>query len=254
MRRLSDPAKNAEIDHAVAEYVGLSAEQRELLSANQRQTELAYRVAWARSGLSAIGAIESAGRALWRVTEDGRGMDCDDVERRHQCMTNGGNPGGPPEWKEIVLKRLRSIRPDTFERLSASLLRAAGFDEVEVTGRSGDGGIDGVGVYRPTGLISFHTAFQCKRYQGSVGAGAVRDFRGSFIGRADRGIIITTGTFTRDAKSEASRPGANPVDLVDGEQLCDLLMEHRLGVRVTQRMVEDVTIDTAYFDRLEAPR
>ena len=101
------------------------------------------------------------------------------------------------------------------------------------------------------GLISFHTAFQCKRYQGSVGSGAVRDFRGSFVGRSERGIILTTGTFTAAALEEAARPGANPVDLIDGEALCDLLKEFKLGVRVTLRTVEDITIDADYFERLQ---
>ena len=115
-----------------------------------------------------------------------------------------------------------------------------------VTGKSGDGGIDGLGVYR-LGLVSFPVFFQCKRYQGSVGAGAVRDFRGAMAGRGDKGLLITTGSFTADAKKEATRDGAPPVDLIDGDRLCELLKRYDLGVSTTTRTVEDITIDTAFF-------
>ena len=155
------------------------------------------------------------------------------------------------DWRSDLLVHLRSLSPSAFERLTASLLRVMGFEDVEVTGRPGDGGIDGVGVYRPSDLISFRTAFQCKRYQGSVGSPAVREFRGSFAGRSDRGIMITTGSFTSDAWIESSRDGVGTIDLIDGEALCDQLREYRLGVTVTERVVEDVSIDDSYFERLE---
>ncbi|WP_255408990.1 restriction endonuclease [Caulobacter sp. BP25] len=123
-----------------------------------------------------------------------------------------------------------------------SLLREAGFSKVEVTGKTGDGGIDGTGVLRMN-LLSFQVVFQCKRWQGSVGAPTVRDFRGAMVGRADKGLILTTGTSTAEARKEAVRDGAPAIDLVDGEMLCDLLRQHRLGVRV--EMVERVTVDAA---------
>src|SRR5207253_899858 len=100
-----------------------------------------------------------------------------------------------------------------------------GFVQVRVTGKTGDGGIDGVGLVRIGGLLSFPVLFQCKRYQGSIGASTIRDFRGAMIGRADRGLVITTGTFSRDAKLEATRDGAPPIDLVDGEELMEKLKE-----------------------------
>lgn len=126
------------------------------------------------------------------------------------------------------------------------MLRESGFVRVAVTGRSGDGGIDGTGVLR-VNLISFHVLFQCKRYAGSVGAGMVRDFRGAMQGRADKGLVITTGTFTADARREATRDGAPAIDLIDGETLCLLLKDLRLGVAVTQRVMEDVAVDRAFF-------
>ena len=115
-----------------------------------------------------------------------------------------------------------------------------------VTGRTGDGGIDGLGIYRMS-LVSFPVFFQCKRYRGSVGSGVVRDFRGAMAGRGDKGLLITTGTFTGEAKAEATRDGAPPVDLIDGRRLCDLLKEYDLGVRTQTRVVEDVTVDKDFF-------
>jgi restriction system protein len=136
--------------------------------------------------------------------------------------------------------------PDGFERLAQRLLREAGFRNVEVLGKSGDGGIDGVGVYRVS-LVSFPTYFQCKRYKGAVHANAVRDFRGAMSGRGEKGLLITTGSFTRGAREEATRDGAPPVELVSGEDLCDLLKQYDLGV--TTRLVEEVVINPGFFDQ-----
>ncbi len=153
------------------------------------------------------------------------------------------------EWKEGLLSLSTDVSPDQFERLARRLLREAGFVSAKVTGKSGDGGIDGVGVYRVS-LLSFPVFFQCKRYSGSVGSSAVRDFRGAMSGRGDKGLLITTGTFTTEARREATRDGAPPVDLIDGDQLCDLLKEYELGVNCTVRQAEDVAIDTEFFDEL----
>lgn len=120
--------------------------------------------------------------------------------------------------------------------------------QVKVTGRTGDGGIDGVGIVRVGGLLGFPVLFQCKRYRGSVGASAVRDFRGAMVERAERGLVLTTGTFSREARIEATRDGAPPIDLVDGEELLDKLQELRLGVDV--RMIEDVSVRVEWFREL----
>jgi restriction system protein len=149
-------------------------------------------------------------------------------------------------WKEQLLEQLMGMPPGAFERLARRLLREADFDSVNVTGQSGDGGIDGLGVYR-LGLVSFPVFFQCKRYRGTVSPSAVRDFRGAMAGRGDKGLLITTGTFTADAKKEATRDGAPPIDLIDGDRLCELLKRYDLGVRTTIRTVEDVGIDPAFF-------
>jgi restriction system protein len=153
-------------------------------------------------------------------------------------------------WEDDLLETLKEIPPDAFERLCQRILRESGFIQVEVTGKSGDGGIDGRGVVRIGGLRSFHVIFQCKRYQGSVSSSTVRDFRGAMVGRADKGLLITTGTFTKDAKQEAQRDGAPPIDLIDGESLAQKLKELRIGVDVRSRIVEEVVIDKLFFATL----
>jgi restriction system protein len=116
---------------------------------------------------------------------------------------------------------------------------------VEVTGRTGDGGIDGKGLAKIHGFMSFHVIFQCKKYQGTVSAGEIRDFRDAMVGRADKGLFITTGTFTSAAIREATRDGAPPIDLVDGDHLAEKLKEFRLGVKT--EMIEKITVDKGWL-------
>ena len=139
-----------------------------------------------------------------------------------------------------------AMPPADFERLAQLLLREAGFISATVMGRSGDGGIDGLGVYRLS-LVSFTVYFQCKRYSGSVGPGVVRDFRGAMAGRGDKGLLITTGSFTGDAKREATRDGAPPIDLIDGDNLCELLKKYELGVHTTVQQVEEIAVQLEFF-------
>jgi restriction system protein len=142
------------------------------------------------------------------------------------------------------------MEPSAFERLIQRLLRESGFIQVEVTGQSGDGGIDGKGIMRLGGLLSFHVIFQCKRYSGSVSASQVRDFRGAMVGRADKGLLITTGNFTKDAVKEATRDGAPAIDLIDGDQLINKLKELNLGVQTKKVEIEQVVIDQQWFSTI----
>ncbi len=141
------------------------------------------------------------------------------------------------------MSTLIQMDASAFERLAQRMLRESGFVQVEVTGRSGDRGIDGKGIMRLGGLLSFHVIFQCKRWQGTVGAGEVRDFRGAMVGRADKGLLITTGTFSKEAVREATRDGAPAIDLIDGDQLVDKLQDLALGVRTEKVEIEQVTVD-----------
>lgn len=147
-------------------------------------------------------------------------------------------------WQDRLLECLLKMKPAAFERLCQRILRESGFIKVEVTGRSGDGGIDGIGVLR-LNLLSFHVFFQCKRWKGSVGAPVIRDFRGAMVGRADKGLVMTTGTFSTDARKEATRDGAPAIDLVDGETLCELLKGLKIGVSI--RKVEHVLVEQNVF-------
>nr|WP_272948420.1 MULTISPECIES: restriction endonuclease [unclassified Ornithinimicrobium] len=261
-----------EIVEAVQRRERFSEEQQAVLQKDGPETEIRYRQAWARTYLKGMGLLDNSSRGVWSLTEAGKRLLSDPTvdskgrERRVMQMraayiattrdkrrltnprkkvdTDGGMADGGATWQEELLDVLMSMAPAGFERLAQRLLREADFDSVNVTGRSGDGGIDGLGVYR-LGLVSFPVFFQCKRYRGSVGPGAVRDFRGAMSGRGDKGLLITTGTFTADAKREATRDGAPPVDLIDGSRLCDLLKQYEIGV--TTRMVEDVTVEADVF-------
>lgn len=272
------PATNDEIDDAVAAILSLTPSQRDVQAANGTKSELSFRVGWCRSHLKIAGALNSERRGYWRLTSEGLDMTDETVERRLAeyfrdrrqekpgqasnrqvqgvvATEAGGNVDddatAEAAWSDQLLDRLLRMSPDTFERLAQALLRSAGFEAVKVVGGSGDGGIDGTALYRPS-LISFPVYFQCKRHERTVGAPVVTDFRGAMAGRGDRGLIITTGSFSRSAEAEATRDGAALLDLIDGDRLCELLKEHRLGVVVKERTVEDVTVDHGYFDGFES--
>ena len=216
-------------------------------------SEVLYRAAWARTFLRKDGCIEPTSRGVWALTPRGRSISDQDLltipnRVRKQGNTESGLSKPPisieaiseeATWREQLLSLLRELQPDAFERLSQRVLRESGFIKVDVTGRTGDGGIDGVGVLRIQ-LISFQVLFQCKRYKDTVGASAIRDFRGAMVGRTDKGLFITTGRFTLDAKREATRDGAPPIELIDGEELCELLKQLRIGVTI--ETVERVVI------------
>jgi restriction system protein len=235
----------------------------------RRSWKRSNRLAWARSYLKNMGILANPSRGTWTVTSRGKEVTEPEIEplrraylkRLAEARKRSPNAGADAEmaahpdgeetneWREELLEVLLAMDPGAFERLASRLLRAAGFINTNVTGGAGDGGIDGVGVYRLS-LVSFPVYFQCKRYKGTVGPDKVRDFRGAMQGRGDKGLLITTGNFTAEAKREATRDGAPPIDLIDGELLCDLLKKHELGVETTQRTVEDVEIHAEFFENL----
>ncbi len=265
---LGGSGSNDEINDAVIAGQGFSQAQLDVVYEKSGAPVLVDRLSWARSYLKMPGFLASAGRGVWVLTDAGRealSLNSDQLRKKvneayrrlnaerqkKSAIENAEAHKAEDEanWSDRLLAKLKSIEPAAFERLAQRLLRESGFVKVEVTGKAGDGGIDGVGVLRMN-LISFQVLFQCKRYAGSVSAGTVRDFRGAMQGRADKGLIITTGTFTTDAKREATRDGAPAIDLVDGELLCQLLKERGLGVTVRQVVVEEVDIDAGFFDGL----
>jgi restriction system protein len=254
-----------ELDEGVAELTRLPEEVLAVPHGDGPQTQFQYELAWVRTYLKKVGAIENSERGVWRLTQKGLAMSEEELrvvprivraEGRRSRKSESGSPQQeevPTEaeeeisWKGRLLDVLLAMKPDGFERLCQRLLRESGFIKVEVKGRSGDGGIDGTGVLRVQ-LVSFHVLFQSKRWKDSVGASVVRDSRGAMVGRADKGLIITTGSFTADARREATRDGAPAIDLVDGDTLCDLLKSLKIGIAVEQ--IERVVIDEKTFAEL----
>jgi restriction system protein len=269
-RELGGYAGPGEIDEQVIEASAFSEDQLAVLHKDGPRTEIEYRLAWARTYLNGIGALANPTRGTWVVTDSGQLLLEHEIEplrkeflavlaeKRKKRAKAAKEAGAEPElgdqsndaetgaWREDLLQVLQTMSASGFEHLAKRLLRAAGFINTSVTGRAGDGGIDGVGVYRLS-LVSFPVFFQCKRYKGSVGPEKVRDFRGAMQGRGDKGLLITTGSFTKEAKSEATRDGAPPIDLIDGERLCDLLKDHGLGVETTTRVIEEVQVRPSFF-------
>jgi len=266
LKELGGSASIAEIDEYVGEHSGLSVELLDLPhnAEKSNQTEFQYRLAWARTYLKKAGLIENSSRGVWVISPDKRDVPTFDPaeivrhvrelhkqERAERNQVDDMNdaddaPAETDAWRQTLHQVLTTeIDPAPFERLVQRLLRESGFIHVEVTGRSGDGGIDGKGIARINGMLSFHVHFQCKRYQGSVSASHIRDFRGAMVGRADKGLFITTGTFTRDAIRESTSDGAPPLDLIDGDQLADKLKELNLGIET--QLVEQVQVDANWF-------
>ena len=260
LREMGGSATAAEVTDAVIEREDLPEELLEQTNKNG-QSKVRNQIAWARMYLVHSGHIDSSIRGVWRLTEKGQHEDlaCLNVASLCKDVQSTFKPGpedvaASKSTKSIddaesrfeaeqtaLLPVIKALSPEGFERLCQRLLREYGFQNVRVTGRSGDGGIDGEGILEINPLLSFKVLFQCKRYQGSVGAAMIRDFRGALIGKADKGILLTTGSFTMDAKRESVRDGANPIELVDGEKLVRMFERLELGVK--PKVVYEVDVD-----------
>ncbi len=253
LRNLGGSASIQELVDEVAKILSLTegdlAEQKP-----SGQPQFEYRLAWARSYLKAFGLLDNSDRGVWSLSSRGKevqSVDPDEVKRFVRARRPPPDDNGPEpvddgaDWKNELLELLHVMDPARFERLCQRVLRESGFTQVEVTGRTGDGGIDGTGTVKIGGLLSFPILFQCKKYQGNVGSTVVRDFRGAMVGRADRGLILTTGVFTREARKEANRDGAPHIDLVDRDVLLEKLKDLRLGVQV--EVEEKVSVDAEWF-------
>lgn len=222
VRKIGHSGTIEEIDERVVEDEGFSEEQQAVLHKDGPKSEIEYRLAWAKTYLKGMGLLDNSTRGVWATTEEGRSAEKEDMdrllkeyrarlvwERRKRREENGGSDEGADggledDWRQQLLQELLQMTPEAFERLSQRLLRAAGFTNTNVTARGGDGGIDGLGVYRVS-LVSFPVFFQCKRYRGSVGPDKVRDFRGAMTGRGDKGCL------SRRAPSLA-RPAARQLE------------------------------------------
>lgn len=275
LKKLGGSGSNDEILDTVIEFLKLPDEAVDLPHlGSTTQTELQYRLAWARTYLKKAGVLENSARSVWSITpaySDKETLTDNDIAYIRQrtpsastkktCVNQSQpsslekitppktNPECPEEvrpWQTVLSEILQSMDPYGFERLTQRLLRECGFEQVKVTKKSGDGGIDGTGKLKINGIFSFNVAFQCKRYKGQVGAPEVRDFRGSLTTDIEKGVLITTGTFSKQAKEEASNPGKQQIDLIDGEEFINKIAEFGIGVRE----VKSYEIDEEFFKKI----
>lgn len=267
LRDLGGSGSISEIEQKVVANEQFTDRQQAVIHGDGPKSEIGYRIDWARTYLKGMGLATNSQRGVWTLTEAGRAVTQDRIgplraeyikatrKARKRSKSSADDDGrelaadDENAWRRQLLDTLLSMPPDAFERLCKRLLREAGFSSLTVTGQTGDGGIDGLGVYRMS-LVSFPVFFQAKRWKGSVRAGQVRDFRGAMQGRGDKGLLITTGTFTADAEREATRDGAPPVDLIDGEVLCDLLAEHGIGVKRQEVVSYRYEVDPSVFQEM----
>ena len=272
LQQLGGSGRPDEVRSVIAERLKLSEEEQSEPLPSKAQPRFDNQVHWARFYLSKGGYIDASKRGVWALTEKGRAalpisesdaraifrqvaagfakIKATDPELDKAAPSDDAAPppndlpAVPQSYRSEVASKLQSLSGSAFERFCQRLLRESGFQEVSITGRSGDGGIDGVGILQVNPLVSFKVLFQCKRYVGSVTVSQVRDFRGAMAGRADKGIIITTGSFTTESRKEAVRDGVPPIELVDGEKLIGMLEQLELGLKPSTTY----TLDLAFFE------
>ena len=267
LRALGGSATPDEATDKVAELSGATEEQlNETLPSGGPRFK--NQVAWARFYLKREGLLDSSKRGVWSLTEKGakihltyadaheifrRQVQLDAAKRKQkeepQSVVDAATPeeldiSASADYRSQLIETITTLPFGGFERLCQRLLREAGFQQVSVTGRTGDGGIDGEGILEVNPFVTFKVLFQCKRYKGSVGAPVIRDFRGAMLGRADKGIILTPGTFTQDARREARRDGAPPIELVDRDKLVEMFAKLELGLRPRTTF----ELDEKFFD------
>lgn len=268
LKQLGGSGRNDEINKKVYQILNVPDNVLEIVHTGRASfSEIDYRLAWARTLLKNYGALINSARCVWVIAPEFSNIDKvsgEEVEKHRNISKQAqGNTlealdestfddgmNNPPTeirtWRQRVFDILMKMDPYAFERLTQRVLRESGFTDVEVTKRTGDGGIDGYGKLKINGVISFNIAFQCKRYQGTVGAPEIRDFRGSLTRNIEKGLFVTTGTFSSAAKEEAANIGKQQIDLVDGEALLDMLAEYSIGLKE----VKDYEVDEEYFTKI----
>ena len=279
LKKLGGSGKNDEILDQIITDMNISDEIADIQHKGRtNKSELSYQADWARTYLRQYGVIENSARGVWSIRPDYVSVESLDskkivdavLEENRKRRENKASVGsshavveeGPEDddpsndyaeypdevkpWREQLADVLQNMDPYAFERLSQRVLRECGFSQVEVTKKSGDGGIDGTGKLRINGIFSFNVAFQCKRYKGLVGASEIRDFRGSLTTDIEKGVMITTGSFSKAAKEEASNPGKQQIDLIDGEEFMNKIAEYGIGVKP----ITTYEIDVEFFKKI----
>lgn len=273
LKTLGGSGTNEEIVNQIIRDLNIPDEVADIShKGNPNKTELSYQADWARTYMKKYGVIENSARAVWSICPnfvseedidekaivESFNKECES-KRNEKALASKNEPEDddpsndyseyPEElkpWREKLAEILQTMDPFAFERLAQRVLRECGFTQVEVTKKSGDGGIDGTGKLRINGIFSFNVAFQCKRYKGSVGAPEIRDFRGSLTTDIEKGILITTGTFSKAAKEEASNQGKQQIDLIDGEEFISKIAEYGIGVRP----IKTYEVDEDFFKKI----
>lgn len=275
LKALGGSGKNDEILDQIISDLKIPDEVADIQHKGRtNKSELSYQADWARTYLRIYGVIENSARSVWSIKPDYVSIDLDakiivdtvtQESRKKRADKSGDSPNSsdkpedddptndyaeyPDElkpWREQLADILQNMDPYGFERLAQRVLRECGFTQVEVTKKSGDGGIDGTGKLKINGIFSFNVAFQCKRYSGLVGAPAIRDFRGSLTTNIEKGVLITTGTFSKAAREEAASPGKQQIDLVDGEDFINMIAEYGIGVKE----IKTYEIDESFFQKI----
>ncbi|HIV27736.1 MAG TPA: restriction endonuclease [Candidatus Ornithocaccomicrobium faecavium] len=266
LKQLGGSGRNDEINKAVYSILNISDEVLDILHTGRTSfSEIDYRLAWARTLLKNYGAITNSARRVWTISSEFADIDAVDGAMVEKCRNISNHtaekgaaevlepdsmdsdaPQDTETWRQRVFNILIHMDPYAFERLAQRVLRECGFTDVIVTKSSGDGGIDGYGKLKINGIISFNIAFQCKRYQGVVGSPEIRDFRGSLTKNIEKGVFITTGTFSKAAQEEAENPGKQQIDLINGEDFIDMLADYSIGLTE----VKDYEIDEEFFAKI----
>lgn len=279
LKKLGGSGKNDEILNQIILDMNIPDEVADIQHTGRtNKSELSYQADWARTYLRQYGVIENSARGVWSIVPEYVSSDSLDAKKiisvvleehckrkENKGVSNNAQfvvdnnpeddvpsndyaeyPDEDKPWREQLADVLQNMDPYAFERLSQRVLRECGFSQVEVTKKSGDGGIDGTGKLRINGIFSFNVAFQCKRYKGMVGSSEVRDFRGSLTTDIEKGVMITTGSFSKAAREEASNPGKQQIDLIDGEEFMNKIAEYEIGVKP----VTTYEIDVDFFNKI----
>lgn len=216
------------------------------------QSRVRNQIQWARYYLAKAGLVDSPKSGVWRLTQEGtqtaltteqaKALVQKIVKKYHDSRKAGAGKTSAAKNEDIatvedeehtedLLDVLKNLTPKGFERICKRLLTEIGIHDIQITGGAGDQGIDGIGRIRLNDVVNFNIVFQCKRYKETVSPALVRDFRGSMQGRAEKGLILTTGRFTQEAQKEANRDGVPPIELIDGERLVGLFEKYELGLK-----------------------
>ncbi len=240
----------SEIIDAVIDHLKISeAEVDQTIPSGQSRVR--NQIQWARYYLTKAGLMDSPKNGVWRLTQEGNqtSLTTDQAKalvqkivKEYQDSRKAKESSAPvknedvaivedEEHSEDLLDTLKVMSPKGFERICKRLLTEIGIHDIQITGGAGDQGIDGIGRIRLNDVVNFNIVFQCKRYKETVSPALVRDFRGSMQGRAEKGLILTTGRFTQEAQKEANRDGVPPIELIDGERLVGLFEKYELGLK-----------------------